>query len=347
MPMGMRNSSATHQQWVTLALKDYIGKICHVYLDVIIIWSNSLAEHRTNVALILKALWKAELYCSQKKSTLFTMGVDFLGHHISAWGIKADDSKVKWILNWLPPKSAKHIQQFLGLVRYILVFLPTLAEHMAVLTPLTYKKCNTSFPQWTSIHQYMFESIKRLVVSQDCLMTINHESPRDNKIFMTCNTSKQHMGTILAFGPSWKSAQPIVFESRQLNSAEWNYPVHEQEMLTIMQAQKKWRVDLLGTHIHIHTDHKTLQNFDFQRDLSQQQAQWMKYLSQYGYTITYVYQWWMKYGCQWTVPTPWLHWWEILHLDYHLHVHHTEWPKTHHVYQKWVSRGPLVHWYLQ
>jgi hypothetical protein len=84
MPMGMRNSPATHQRCVTLALKDYIGKICHVYLDDIIIWSNSLAEHQTNIALILEALRKAELYCSTKKSTLFTMEIDFLGHHISA-----------------------------------------------------------------------------------------------------------------------------------------------------------------------------------------------------------------------------------------------------------------------
>jgi hypothetical protein len=95
MPMGMRNSPATHQRRVMLALKDYIGKICHVYLDDIIIWSNSLAEHKTNVGLILEALRKAELYCSLKKSTLFTMEVDFLGHHISAQGIEADDSKVK------------------------------------------------------------------------------------------------------------------------------------------------------------------------------------------------------------------------------------------------------------
>jgi hypothetical protein len=79
-----------------------------------------------------------------------------------------------------------------------------------------------------------------------------------------------------------------VFESRQLNSAKQNYPVHEQEMLAIMRALRKWRVDLLGTHIHIRTDHKTLQNFDFQRDLSQRQARWMEYISQYEYTITYI-----------------------------------------------------------
>lgn len=50
----------------------------------------------------------------------------------------------------------------------------------------------------------------------------------------------------------------------------------------------KWHVDLLSMHIHIYTDHKTLQNFDSQKDLSLQQAQWMEYISQYEHTITYI-----------------------------------------------------------
>lgn len=99
MPMGLRNSPVTHQCRVMLPLKDLLEKICHVYLDNIIIWSNSLAEHRTNVNLVLDALQKAELFCSLKKSSLFTTKIDFLGHHISAWGIEADQSKVAQILN--------------------------------------------------------------------------------------------------------------------------------------------------------------------------------------------------------------------------------------------------------
>lgn len=153
---------------------------------------------------------------------------------------------------------------------------------------LTRKECNSAFPAWTNVYQYTFEAIKRLVVSRDCLMMINHESPGENKIFVTCDASKRHTGVVLLFGPTWEMACPVTFESWQLNSTEQNYPVHKQEMLSIMRAMWKWRVDLLGSHINIFTDHKTLQNFDYQRDLSQQQARWMEYLSQYEYTITYI-----------------------------------------------------------
>lgn len=64
-----------------------------VYLYDIIIWSSSLTEHRTNIARILEVLCMVQLYCSIKKSKLFTAEIDFLGHHISAWGIEADSTK--------------------------------------------------------------------------------------------------------------------------------------------------------------------------------------------------------------------------------------------------------------
>ncbi|RDB23650.1 Transposon Tf2-9 polyprotein [Hypsizygus marmoreus] len=288
MPMGLRNSPATHQRRVTLALKEYIGRICHVYLDDVIIWSSSVEEHKINVSLILQALRSANLFCSMKKSVLFTTELDFLGHHISSRGIEADASKVERIINWPRPRSAKDVRRFLGLVRYIAIFLPALAEFTSILTPLTRKECNTFFPGWSPTHQRAFDEIKKLVVSRECLTTIDHENPGDNKIYVTCDLSLRRTGAVLAFGPSWETARPVAFESRQLKGPELHYPVHEQEMLAIMRAITKWHSDLLGTHIHIYTDHKTLQNFDTQRDLSRRQARWMEYLSQYEYTIHYI-----------------------------------------------------------
>lgn len=190
MLMGLRNSPATHQRRVTLALSDLIGRICHVYLDDIIIWSSLLVEHKTNVALVLEALQAATLYCSTKKLALFTTEVHFLGHHISGEGIEANGSKVEHIMNWQAPKSAKQVRQFLGLVRYISTFLPALAEHTTILTPLTKRECNSAFPAWRGIHQWAFEAIKGLVLSWDCLTTIEHQNPRDNQIFVTCDASK-------------------------------------------------------------------------------------------------------------------------------------------------------------
>jgi hypothetical protein len=156
MPMGCKNAPATHQRRMNIALRKYIGKICHVYLDDIVIWSASIEEHQENVRTILQALREADLYCSNKKSELFTTELDFLGHHISGRGIEPDGRKVEKIRDWPIPGCTKDVRKFLGLVQYLAAFLPRLAEHRAVLTPLTSKEAQREWPGWAGNHQDAF-----------------------------------------------------------------------------------------------------------------------------------------------------------------------------------------------
>ncbi|OJT04974.1 Transposon Ty3-G Gag-Pol polyprotein [Trametes pubescens] len=288
MPQGCRNAPSTHQRRMYSALRPYIGSICHVYLDDIIIWSTSLEQHRKNVETILQALRDAKLFCSNKKTHLFLTELDFLGHHISARGVEADKKKIERILAWPRPKSTADVRSFLGLVRYVASFLPNLAEYSAVLTPLTTKEAELMFPAWSAEHQVAFESIKQLVCSRECLTVIDHDALETNRIFVSCDASDLQTGAMLSFGPSLETARPVAFESAQLRAAELNYPVHEKELLAIVRALKKWRVDLLGVPFTVYTDHRTLENFHKQRDLSRRQARWQEFLAQYVFDIQYV-----------------------------------------------------------
>jgi hypothetical protein len=71
MPMGLQNAPAIHQCCVTAALREYIGKICHIYLDNIVTWSDNVAEHTKHINLIMKALRNARLYVTPKNA-IFT-----------------------------------------------------------------------------------------------------------------------------------------------------------------------------------------------------------------------------------------------------------------------------------
>ena len=84
MPMGLRNAPAIHQRRVTAALQSKIGKICHIYLDDIIIWSNSIEDHIRDVRAVFADLKAAKLYINEKKTNLFQTELRFLGHKISA-----------------------------------------------------------------------------------------------------------------------------------------------------------------------------------------------------------------------------------------------------------------------
>jgi hypothetical protein len=288
MPMGLRNSPPIHQRRVMTVLRPYIGKICHVYMDDIPIWSQSIEEHIVNVRTILQALQDAGLYINKKKTHLFCYEVNFLGHVISQDGIEADPSKVDKILNWPVPKNTKDIQQFLGLVRYLNAFLPRLAFQSSILSKLTTKECEKKFPPWSDEFQSAFEKIKNIVVSRECLTVIDHEKLDSNKVFLTTDASDLCTGAVLSFGPSWETARPVAFDSSSLKDAELNYPVHEKELLAIIRAIKKWKCDLLGIPFFVYTDHKTLLNFNTQKDLSRRQARWMEHLSIYDCKFVYV-----------------------------------------------------------
>ena len=79
----------------------------------------------------------------------------------------------------------------------------------------------------------------------------------------------------------------MAFDSMQLKGAK-NCPVHEKELLAIVHALKKWRLDLLGIPIQVYTNHRTLQNFDTQQDLSHCQLRWQELMSQYDMEIIYI-----------------------------------------------------------
>ena len=288
MPMGCRNAPATHQRRMNQALRKYIGVICHVYLDDIVIWSNSIQEHQKNVRTILQALREAHLYCSTKKSHLFATEIDFLGHHISERGVEPDGKKVEKIQKWPVPRCAKDVRKFLGLVQYLAAFLPRLADHRSTLTPLTTKEAQKDWPGWTTVHQVAFQNIKDIVLSSDCLTVIDHDHMEGRKIFVTCDASDRGTGACLSFGDTLETARPVAWDSAQLSQAEKNYPTHEKEMLAIVRALKKFRADLLGARFTVYTDHRTLECFQSQRGLSRRQARWQEFLAEYDFEIIYV-----------------------------------------------------------
>ena len=151
MPMGIKNAPAIHQCQVSTALQPFIGKICHVYLDNIVIWSDNLEDHTGNVQRILQTLEDAKLYCNPKRTKLFCMEIHFLGHRISSRGIEADGGKADQIRNWPTPRSATDVHSFLGLIRYLAVFLPNLAKFTVVLDKLAKKKFDKAFLRWTHL----------------------------------------------------------------------------------------------------------------------------------------------------------------------------------------------------
>jgi len=88
MPFGMKNSSATFVALMNQVLGDFIGKFCFVYIDDIIIFSNTLEEHFQHIEQIFKKFQETNLSISTEKSEFCKREVEFLGHIITKDGMQ-------------------------------------------------------------------------------------------------------------------------------------------------------------------------------------------------------------------------------------------------------------------
>ena len=286
MPQGLCNAPATHQKRVNEALRHLIGVCCQVFVDDVIIYSATLDEHERNVRAVLDALRNAGLYASRKKTQLFTLKAEFLGHVVSRDGLAAGSSKVDKIRAWPRPRTVAQVRGFLGLVQYPRKFIPLLAEHTAILTPLT-KKGVADIPRlWGEKEERAFEAIKRTVTSLPVLRPLDQDS--EEPIWLMTDASNVGLGAVLLQGSDWKTAHPCGFWSRQYLPAERHYPTHEQELLGVVSAMKAWRLELLGVKFRVLTDHDTLRHFRTQQTLSKRQARWMETLADYDYELSYI-----------------------------------------------------------
>ena len=98
------------------------------YLDDIIIFSDNELDHLEHLEIIFYRLKEAGLKTKCSKCDFFKSEIHYLGHLISADGIRPLPNKLDSIKHMPAPKDAKEIKQFLGLTGYYRKFVPRFAD---------------------------------------------------------------------------------------------------------------------------------------------------------------------------------------------------------------------------
>ena len=88
-------------------LRPYLDVFVVVYLDNILIYSNSLEEHHEHVTKVLEALSQHDLYVKVKKCEFHVTSTEFLRYIIASNGICMSPTKVQAVQEWPTPRS-KH-----------------------------------------------------------------------------------------------------------------------------------------------------------------------------------------------------------------------------------------------
>ena len=103
MPFGLTNAPATFCTLMNKVLQPFLDRFVVVYLDDIVIYSQSLEEHVGHLREVFRVLRENQLYVKKEKCSFAQREIPFLGHIVGGGQIRMDGSKVRAIDEWEPP----------------------------------------------------------------------------------------------------------------------------------------------------------------------------------------------------------------------------------------------------
>ena len=254
-----------------------------IYLDDVLVYSRTAAEHEEMLEEVLKRLRRHKLYAKASKCNWNKPELPFLGHIVGRHGTKVDPAKVAAVAEWPRPKSLTELRSFLGLANYFRRFMRGYAQHTSPLNQLlsgSALKQGWQESAWGMAQQQAFDWVKNTLTTAPTLASPDYSKP----FVVTTDASVLGIGAVLE-----QDGRPVAFESRGLIDAETRYTTTEQEMLAVVHALKVWRCFLEGgAKFVVRTDHNPNTFFSTKLQLSRREARWSEFLQQFDFEWQYM-----------------------------------------------------------
>ena len=257
LPMGLSSAPSSFQRLLNTVLKPHVNTFVLIYLDDILIFSDSLDEHLQHIEIVLKLLEENNLSLRLPKCFWAKDEMEYLGHMVSQAGLRPTQSKVKTISEWPTPASVQNVQQFLGFCNFYRRYIRNYSHIAAPLYQLT-KKDKTDFT-WSDEHHSAFVHLKNVLISAPLLHT--PKCGPDAEFVISTDASKFAAGAILLQADENGDLHPCAYYSKVFQANQTHYPSYQQELLGIVLALQEWRPYLEGSKkITCITDHATLRH---------------------------------------------------------------------------------------
>ncbi|KAE8223583.1 hypothetical protein CF326_g8172, partial [Tilletia indica] len=245
VPFGLTTAPAFFQRMMDALLGPIRWLTALVYLDDIVVFTRTLAEHVEALRYILAEAERVGLRFSPSKCTFAVRELTLLGRKVSGFGLGVMEDRVAAVRALPRPRNLQELYHTLGLFSYYRTFIPRYTQRAAPLTALTrglsYKKVGSTWRlmrsdgspttkqaellQWSEIHDRAFQDLKDALVNPPTLAHPDYDRPfllytDACKSGFAAAIHQVHVNPVSDVSPTVAPAWPNV--SPPLDPAEWS-----------------------------------------------------------------------------------------------------------------------------
>jgi len=254
VPFGWKGAPAAFQAAMDTTLHDGTHQgFLTIYMDDILVHSSNASEHERHLQWTLATLDKTGFKLNPDKCSFGVPQVEFLGHIISADGIRPKPEKLDTIQNLKPARNVRELRSLLGTLGFYQTFITGYATRIRPLSSLLSTK--TKF-KWGPEQDASLISIK---AAFSTLSPLTYMDPLNTKEFnLITDASLTAIGAQLLRVDKDGNQAVITNVSRSLSGAETRYSNTERELLAIVWALTRLEMIIAGKATTIQTDHAAL-----------------------------------------------------------------------------------------
>ena len=286
VPFGLAQAPAYFQHLMNQVLDNC--SFAMTYLDGIIIFSETEEEHLAHIEEIFKWLEAADLKMKQSKCDFFKKHIHYLGHLISADGIRPLKDKLDSIRDMPAPCNSKEVKQFLGLVGYYRKFVPCFA---ALSRPLTKLTCKDKVFKWTQECKKAFNTLKGRLCAQPILQyadtTKSYTLYTDASKYRWAGVLTQLHTTVID-GKTITTDHPVAYVSGLFRGSQLNWAALTKEAYPIYMSVKKLSFYLTDAEVLLKSDHLPLKKFLQKNTLNNKVNNWAMELEAFNIKFQHV-----------------------------------------------------------
>nr|XP_043639225.1 uncharacterized protein LOC122610294 [Erigeron canadensis] len=268
MPFGLKNAGATYQRLIDRTFQHQVGRNIEAYVDDIVLKSHEENAMIADIQETFKTLRGINMKLNPSKCSFGMEEGKFLGHIVTARGIKANLKKIQAVIDIPSPRTMKQVQSLNGKLASLARFLSKAADRSLPFFK-TLKGClrKQDF-SWTEEDEKAFQDMKKFLAN---LPTLTAPIPGET-LTLYLGASKECVNVVL-LADRRSSQMPIYFVSRALKGSEINYPALEKLALALVHSARRLRRYFQGHPVQVLTD-KPIRQVLSKPEVSGRLAKW-------------------------------------------------------------------------